>query len=129
MNCFVIPIISTLLIANTSLANPVLNSSPDGYHRPSHTWIPTVTKSEWGHAAPKIPRKPKLLRSNPHRLTAIRFQDVDPLDAPDDEYLCSAVGRLRVVHEPESDDVSEHVRARLLVARLRALKKYQEVWS
>lgn len=129
MNRFVIPIISTLLIANTSLANPALNSSPDGYHRPSHTWIPTVTKSEWAHAAPRIPRKPKLLRSNPHRLTAIRFQDVDPLDAPDDEYLCSAVSRPRVVHDPETDDVSDLVKTRLFIARMRALQRYRENWS
>ena len=99
-----------------------------GSHKPFHTWNQTVMKNGLVHAGPRIPAKVKLLRSNPHRLTAIRFQDVDPLDAPDDEFLCaSSVRKPRVVQD--RDDLSDHVQARLLVARLRALKKYQEVWS
>lgn len=125
---FAIPITSMLLIASTSLANPAHHLWTDGSHKPFHTWNQTVMKNGLVHAGPRIPPKVKLLRSNPHRLTAIRFQDVDPLDAPDDEFLCaSSVRKPRVVQD--QDDLSEHVRARLLVARLRALKKYQEVWS
>ena len=126
---FAIPITSMLLIASTSLANPAHHLWTDGSHKPFHTWNQTVMKNGLVHAGPRIPPKVKLLRSNPHRLTAIRFQDVDPLDAPDDEYLCSAVSRPRVVHEPETDDVSDLVKTRLFIARMRALQRYRENWS
>ena len=78
----------------------------------------------------KLPRKPKLLRSNPHRLTSVRFQGTNPYDAPDDEYLCaSSVRRPKVVHEPIKDDISDYAKTRLLIARTLAMKKYREKWA
>lgn len=77
-------------------------------------------------------KKPKLLRSNPHRLTAIRFQDVDPKDAPDDEYLCSSmIRRPKLVHSKDQDDVpiSDYAKTRLLLARHFALKRHRERWA
>lgn len=75
-------------------------------------------------------KKVKLLRSNPYRLTAIRFRDVDPVDAPDDEYLCSStVRRPKVVHVDDNDDISSYAETRLLLARHFAMKRYRERWS
>jgi hypothetical protein len=74
-------------------------------------------------------KKPKLLRSNPHRYTAINFAGVNPWDAVDDEDIMPQ-RRYRFKLEPnESDELSDYVQLRLLVARTRALKKFVEVHS
>jgi len=82
-------------------------------------------------AKPKLPPKPKLLRSNPHRFTAIRLANYDPYVAPDDEDLCACSARRPRVpeFEPDEDDeeLSDYVKTRLLIARLLAMKKYQEM--
>ena len=79
----------------------------------------------------RLPPKPKLLRSNPNRFTSIRLQGSDPYDAPDDEFLCSSLARKPRVQpfQPELDDeeLSDYVKIRLLIARVRALEKYQEM--
>ncbi len=76
-------------------------------------------------------KKPKLLRSNPHRFTAIRFAGLDPADVIDDEDLYPVWRRQWVPKfEPDLDsddeELSDYVKTRLLIARLRALQKYQE---
>jgi len=74
-------------------------------------------------------KKPKLLRSNPHRYTAINLQGVHPWDAVDDEDIMPQ-RRYRFKLEPnESDEVSDYVRLRLLIARTRALKKFAQAQS
>lgn len=74
-------------------------------------------------------KKPKLLRSNPHRYTAINFAGVDPWDAVDDEDIIPQ-RRYRFKLEPnESDELSDYVQLRLLIARARALKKFVETQS
>jgi hypothetical protein len=71
-------------------------------------------------------KKPKLLRSNPHRYTTITFAGVNPWDAVDDEDIIPQ-RRYRFKLEPaESDDVSDYIQLRLLVARTKALKKFVE---
>jgi len=72
-------------------------------------------------------KKPKLLRSNPHRYTAINFAGVNPWDAVDDEDIMPT-RRYRFKLEPnESDEeLSDYVKMRLLIARTRALKKFVE---
>jgi hypothetical protein len=79
---------------------------------------------------PRLPPKPKLLRSNPNRFTSIRFQGTNPYDTPDDEFLCSSSARKPKVQQfrPDLDDdeLSDYVKTRLLIARMRALEKYQE---
>lgn len=130
MNPLAIPITSMLLTATISLANPVHHPWTDGYHKPSHTKTQTATKNGSAHAGPRIPPKVKLLRSNPHRLTAIRFQDVDPLDAPDDEFLCSSTSRRpKVVHVQnwnDDDPISSYAETRLLLARHFAVKRHRD---
>ena len=75
-------------------------------------------------------KKPKLLRSNPHRYTAINFAGVNPWDAVDDEDIIPS-RRYRFKLEPiEADDeLSDYVQLRLLIARTRALKKFVETQS
>jgi hypothetical protein len=78
---------------------------------------------------PRVPRI-KLLRSNPHRFTTIRFQDTDPYDAPDDDYICSGSARRPKVTPPADsadDELSEYVQVRLAVARARAMARYREL--
>lgn len=73
-------------------------------------------------------KKPKLLRSNPHRLTSVRLQGGDPYNSPDDEYLCaSSVRRPKIIKNTE--DISDYAMARLSIARMLALKKYRENWA
>jgi hypothetical protein len=78
---------------------------------------------------PRVPRV-KLLRSNPHRFTAIRFQGTDPYDAPDDDFLCSSSARRPKVAPPTDsvdDELSDYVQVRLAVARARAMARYREL--
>jgi hypothetical protein len=78
---------------------------------------------------PRVP-KVKLLRGNPHRFTAIRFQGTDPYDAPDDDYICSGLARrpkVASLPDPVDDDVSDYVSVRLAVARARAMARYREL--
>jgi hypothetical protein len=86
------------------------------------------------HLLKPIP-KLKLLRSNPYRFTAIRFAGLDLADVTEDEdlYTCwhrKWVPRFRPDFDQEDDqELSEHVKTRLLKARMLALQKYQEKWS
>jgi hypothetical protein len=78
---------------------------------------------------PRVP-KVKLLRSNPHRFTAIRLQGTDPYDAPDDDYICSGSARRPKLAPPADsvdDELSEYVQVRLAVARARAMARYREL--
>ena len=71
-------------------------------------------------------KKPKLLRSNPHRYTTINLQGANPWDAVDDEDIIPQRRYRFKLEHAEVDDVSDYVQLRLLVARTRALKKFVE---
>jgi hypothetical protein len=92
----------------------------------STTTTHTVTKAH----LPRVPRA-KLLRSNPHRFTAIRLQGTNPYDAPDDDFLCASSARKPKVVNPDpvddDEELSDYVTVRLAVARARAMQKYREV--
>jgi len=79
---------------------------------------------------PRVQRV-KLLRSNPHRFTAIRLQGTNPYDAPDDEFLCSSSARRPKVAPPTElgDELSAYVQVRLAVARARAMARYRELYA
>jgi hypothetical protein len=70
-------------------------------------------------------KKTKLLRSNPHRFTAIRLMGQNPWTVVDDEDIIPQ-RKYRFKLEPDSDELSEHVRFRLWLARHLALKKFVE---
>lgn len=100
-----------------------------GLPKPTTGKIRTVIKRESAHHV-RIPPKVKLLRSNPHRLTAIRFRDADPVDAPDDEYIINTqVRRLEPAPLAPWDDgepISSYAETRLLLARHFAVKRARE---
>ena len=81
---------------------------------------------------PTIPKKPKILRSNPLRLSAIKLLDINPIDLPDDEDLItSSIHRPKLVKNPFEEDnteLSPEITVRLAVARAKAMSKYREVW-
>ena len=70
-------------------------------------------------------KKAKLLRSNPHRFTAIRLMGQNPWTVVDDEDIIPQ-RKYRFKLESDSDELSEHVRFRLWLARHLALKKFVE---
>ena len=116
----------TLIILNTGLhsqAQPVQNP---GLPKPMIGKIQTVTKNELVRPVVRLPAKPKLLRSNPHRFTAIRLADSDPWVTPDDEMLAPAQRRYRYPDLQQDDQVSDYVALRLWLARQMAIQKYLE---
>jgi hypothetical protein len=104
-------------------------------HLLPHQHLPRRKKPK--RLTPKVHRlaikKPKLLRSNPLRFSLIRLQGVDPtLIEVDDEALCCAYRRAKIVHDQPNDDneeLSDYVSTRLQLARYFAIKKYQEKWA
>ena len=70
-------------------------------------------------------KKAKLLRSNPYRFTAIRLMGQNPWTVVDDEDIIPQ-RKYRFKLEPDSDELSNHVRFRLWLARHLALKKFVE---
>jgi hypothetical protein len=77
---------------------------------------------------PRIP-KPKLLRSNPHRFSAIRLAGADPADVVDDEDLIFGRRKDLKLDAEQDQDISDYAKTRLLIARIRALEKYREKWG
>ncbi len=118
-----------IMIINSSQATMPMPAQDHGQPKPTIGKIRTVTKSGSVHHV-KIPPKIKLLRSNPHRLTAIRFQDVDPRDAPDDEYMISGTARRYKIAPlaawDDGEPISDYAQTRLLLARHFAVKRHRE---
>ena len=78
--------------------------------------------------APKpVIKKVKLLRSNPHRFTAIRLANLNPADVVDDEDLIPQKRYRSKLEEEIDDDISDYAKTRLFLARILALRKYLEV--
>lgn len=70
-------------------------------------------------------KKAKLLRSNPHRFTAITIAGQNPWAVIDDEDIIPQ-RRYRFKLEPNDRPLSDHVRFRLWLARQLAMKKFAE---
>jgi hypothetical protein len=75
---------------------------------------------------PKVPRRAKLLRSNPHHKLVLVIDDED--DDIDDGELAPFYRRPKLVKEPESDEVSDYVAIRLAVIRAKTLQKHRELY-
>ena len=76
-----------------------------------------------------LPKKPKLLRSNPLRFTLIRISGLDPIDIDfDDEVLITRYARPKLVKIDLDGDISDHARIRLLIARVKSLQKHKEIY-
>ena len=128
MKKLVLPIILALTINSVPAMEPM--PAPDlGLPKPIHGKIRTVTKSGLAHPV-RIPPKVKLLRSNPHRFTAIRLGHANPVDAPDDEYVLNTQARRPKVAPlapwDDGEPISDYAATRLLIARHFALKRVRE---
>ena len=128
MKKLALPIILALTINSAPAMEPM--PAPDlGQLKPTTGKIRTVTKSGSVHPV-RIPPKVKLLRSNPHRFTAIRFGNANPVDAPDDEYVLNTQARRPKVAPlatwDDGETISSYAETRLLLARHFALKRHRE---
>jgi hypothetical protein len=79
-------------------------------------------------------KKPKLLRSNPLRLSSIVLNGSDPACTIDDEDIYVAyrrpdVPKFKPIIDDDDEELSDYVKTRLLVARMLAMKKYHEHYS
>ena len=101
----------------------------------SGTTLPTVASTSATVVAKKISpkaitKKVKILRSNPHHKILLVINDDDDDDFDGDE-LAPFYRRAKVTPQQsktDDADVSDYVKTRLLIARARALQKYQEKW-
>ena len=128
MKKLALPIILALMINSVPAMEPM--PAPDlGLPKLMTGKIRTVTKSGSAHPV-RIPPKVKLLRSNPHRFTAIRLGHANPVDAPDDEYVLNTQARRPKVAPlapwDDGEPISDYAQTRLLLARHFALKRYRE---
>lgn len=77
-------------------------------------------------------KKPKLLRSNPTRLSLLNAQDNDDDLSFDDDSLITGYRRRDLDKSAKlvpQDELSEHVKFRLFLARQLAMMKYKEKWG
>lgn len=114
--------LSLFLVLNPSQAKTSNSAQEPVYRKHSASLSPTRTKSVLARAVPKAQRR--LLVTND-------LTDGDDGPPGSDELdLQTPYRRPELVKDIDTDtDLSDYVRTRLLVARLRALKKYQEVWA
>lgn len=104
-----------LLIILTAVLALQAQAAPPASHVQSVVVIPAI-------------KKPKLFRSNPFRFVAIRFADVNPLDAPDDEFLAADRRRQYQVDQDQELDIGDDIKLKLALARERAIRCYREKW-
>jgi hypothetical protein len=76
-------------------------------------------------------KKPKLLRSNPYRLTAIRTWGLDPNKVlVDDEDIIVNSRRIVLKVENSTDaELTDYLKLRLFLAREIAMSKYREIYQ
>jgi hypothetical protein len=89
------------------------------------TLTPAVAQTHHVMKKGQVRGKPKLkLKST----LAILPPSPEEIIVDDDLVLGRNRNRIELVHKKE-EELSDHVKIRLLVARMKALKKYQEVWQ
>ena len=79
-------------------------------------------------------KKPKLLRSNPYRLIAIRTWGLDPNQVlvDDEDILVNSrriIGRVEDTPDDAEEILSDYVEFRLFLARNIAMMKYRDKYS
>ena len=80
-----------------------------------------------------LPRTKKVLQRQvqSQQLSNLVCDDNDDPAGPDELDIQSPYRRPKIVETPNSDhdDLSDQVKTRLLIARVRAMEKYREVWT
>ena len=122
-----------LTIVMISLASmivmPVNGSELSGKPTPTVTQPKTAIQSV--QAPVKRIARPKLFRSNPHRVAHFALiDDQDDIFIADDDLATGYRRRdLGKIEEQEEAPLPEHIRWRLFLARQMALLKYREIHS
>ena len=116
-------LISTAAVIMISMINPASGkennlTAYDARHQ-------TVTQKGQALAKSRIP-KPKLFRSNPHRISHFIYDPDDEIFVQDDD-LATGYRRRDLTKIEHPDGISERVRWRLFLARQLAMLKYREL--
>lgn len=123
-----------MILTGTSLAN-ISTSGKDPFGKTSITVSSAKTATRSAPASVKLHRisKPKLLRSNPHRIVHFVFADNnDDIEIDDDSKITGYRKRdlQKVKADPTPDDpdgsITDDIRWRLFLARQVALVKFRE---
>lgn len=122
-----------VMILTISLASfQALGMIPHDSNIHTDALIQIATRNGPAHANASIPRipKPKIFRSNPFRRISI-LNGSDPYDTVDDEDYITSFRREWTLkkYTLKDDELPEHIRWRLFLARQLALLKYKEKWA
>ena len=76
-------------------------------------------------------RKPKLLRSNPYRLIAIKTWGLDPNKVliEDEDILVNSRRIILKIETSLDEELDDYIKLRLLLAREIAMSKYREIYQ
>jgi hypothetical protein len=76
-------------------------------------------------------KKPKLLRSNPYRLIAIRTWGLDPNKVliDDEDIIVNSRRIILRIETSLNEELSDYVQLRLFLAREIAMSKYREIYQ
>jgi len=115
---FAVPVLSLFLVLNSSQAKTNQPTQAQVSRKPSTSLSQTPTKSVRVIAAKKAQR----------RLLVINDLDDSNNEPPgaDELDLHRAYRRPELVEDNDTDDLSDYVKIRLMVARAKAMKKYYE---
>jgi hypothetical protein len=118
--------LSLFLALSPSLAKTTAAKKDSVYQKHSVLKTPTQTRNVLARAVPRAQRR--LLVSND-------LIDDDELPGPNELDLHRAWRRPELVKnnpidsDNQDDEISDYIKTRLLIARVRALQKYQETWG
>jgi hypothetical protein len=74
------------------------------------------------------PKKPSLLRSNPHRIIVLNLDDVE-IELVFEDAIHRSYSRPRLEDLNEDDDLPDYIKWRLFLARQLAIMKAKEKWG
>jgi hypothetical protein len=76
-------------------------------------------------------KKPKLLRSNPYRLIAIRTWGLDPnkVLVDDEDMIVNSRRIVLKVENSTDEELTDYLKLRLFLARKIAMSKYREIYQ
>ena len=122
-------LIATLAILTSQASMSQNGNEPYGSHTPTATQPKTATRNV-PVLVKRIP-KPKLFRSNPHRVAHFALiDDQDDIFVGDDDLATGYRRRdLGKIEQQEEAPLPEHIRWRLFLARQMALLKHRETFG
>ena len=117
-------VLSVIIFLMTNLASTTLKAqSTETTTAISHTQM--LTPNAPGHVKIRRIPKPKLFRSNPHKLLTILASPDSDTYINDDGIILGRRRTIKIVDEKEQE-LSDYVKIRLLVARMKALEVYRK---